>query len=82
MNWRPTVALNDGLYVRKYMKLYIAFDDVSKEGYATSDKKDAAWAVTGHGNPLNGVPTLGEAFRDNYADDGNIRLIEIEINDV
>lgn len=63
------------------MKVFIAFDDVSKEGYVSNNRKDAQWAVTGKGIVLSGAPTLGEAFRESYADDGKLRLIEIEIPD-
>ena len=64
------------------MKVYLVFDDVSKEVYATNRRDDAEFVLTGsYGVLLKFAPSLGEEFREHYALGGNFRLIEVEIPD-
>lgn len=62
-------------------KFYIVWNPTKTEGYITDDKQDAKFTSDGMAGRY-GNPTIGEAFRESYADDDTGELLpmqEIEI---
>jgi hypothetical protein len=62
------------------MKIYL-ISARNGEFVGFTDRRDAKWTATGK-NPPFGVPSLGEDFRENYADDdasATFPMIEIEL---
>ena len=62
-------------------KFFIVWNQTKTEGYITDDKRDAQF--TSDGTPGRyGNPTVGEAFRESYAEDADGKVLpmqEIEI---
>lgn len=52
-------------------KYYVVWNAAKTEGFITDDKADALF--TAEGIPMNfGNPTVGESFRECYADDDEV----------
>lgn len=62
-------------------KYYIVWNAAKNEGFITDDEGDAVYTATGVSG-LFGVPPIGDAFRESYADDEDgeeLELQEIEL---
>lgn len=50
-------------------EFFVVWCPARNEGFVTSNKRDAEWVASGRNRPF-ATPTVGEAFREAYADDG------------
>lgn len=54
---------------RPECEFFVVWNSARNEGFITSDKRDAEWVASGRNRPFT-TPTVGEAFREAYAEDG------------
>lgn len=62
-------------------KYFIVWNDTRSEGFITQDQDDAEYTATGISTSF-GVTTVGDSFRETYADgeeDAEFDIQEIEI---
>lgn len=58
-------------------KYFIVWNATRSEGFITDDEDDAHYTSTGISNSF-GITTVGEAFRESYADDEDGEELEVQ----
>lgn len=61
--------------------LYLVWNKAKNECVGFFDKKDAVWTSEGGRHPDGWTPTVGEAFRDSYAEDADpLPLTKVQVD--
>lgn len=60
-------------------KIYLVWNKAKNECVGFLDKRDAIYTATGVKNGMSCTPTIGDDFRENYADSKRTKLPMTEV---